>query len=81
MGNIRIDAHQHFWQYNPAKHIWMSEEMGVLKINFLPPDLVTHLQNCLLNGCVAVQANQSEGENTFLLNLSAEYDFIRGIVG
>jgi L-fuconolactonase len=76
-----IDAHQHFWQYDPAKHIWMNEEMGVLKTDFLPSDLAPLLKNCGLKGCVAVQANQAEEENTFLLNLAAKYDFIKGIVG
>jgi L-fuconolactonase len=76
-----IDAHQHFWKYNPTRHTWMSEEMPVLKTNFLPLDLLPHLQNCTLDGCVAVQADQSEDENTFLLGLSEKYDFIKGIVG
>lgn len=76
-----IDAHQHFWHYDPAKHIWMSEEMGILKTDFLPTDLAPLLTNCGLEGCVAVQANQAEEENTFLLNLAGKHDFIKGIVG
>ena len=76
-----IDAHQHFWHYDPAKHIWMCEEMGVLKTDFLPTDLAPLLTNCGLEGCVAVQANQAEEENTFLLNLVGKHDFIKGIVG
>lgn len=82
MSNIQsIDSHQHFWRYHPSKHTWMSEEMGALKTDFLPPDLLPHLQNCALDGCVAVQADQSENENAFLINLAAEYAFIKGIVG
>jgi L-fuconolactonase len=76
-----IDAHQHFWHYDPAKHIWMSNEMGILKTDFLPTDLAPLLKGCGLKGCVAVQANQAEEENTFLLNLAAQHDFIKGIVG
>ncbi len=81
MKTLHLDAHQHFWQYNPARHVWMNDEMGSLKTNFLPPDLLPHLQNARLDGCVAVQADQSEAENTFLLELANQYDFIRGIVG
>ena len=81
MKPLFIDAHQHFWQYDPTKHVWMSEEMGVLKSDFLPADLALHLKNCSLDGCVAVQANQAEEENTFLLSLVEKYDFIKGIVG
>jgi L-fuconolactonase len=34
-----------------------------------------------LGGCVAVQADQSEAENTFLLQLSKQHPFVEGIVG
>ena len=81
MKNKRIDSHQHFWQYDSAKHIWMNEQMGVLKIDYLPSDLELLLKNCDLDGCVAVQANQAEVENEFLLDLANQYDFIKGIVG
>lgn len=77
----RIDSHQHFWRYHPARHVWMSEAMGSLKTDFLPADLLPHLQACHLDGCVAVQADQSEDENAFLLRLAGENSFIRGIVG
>jgi L-fuconolactonase len=59
----------------------MSEKMGVLKHDFLPTDLAPLLTNGGLNGCVAVQANQAEVENTFLLGLAEQHDFIKGIVG
>jgi L-fuconolactonase len=81
MDKIRIDAHQHFWQYDPAKHIWMSDEMPGLKTDFFPSDLQPHLYNCGLSACVAVQADQSEHENQFLLQLAEQHDFIKGIVG
>ena len=76
-----IDAHQHFWHYDPAKHIWMNADMGVIKKDFLPTDLAPLLKNCALNGCVAVQANQAEIENDFLLSLADKHDIIKGIVG
>ena len=76
-----IDAHQHFWHYDPAKHIWMNADMGVIKKDFLPTDLAPFLKNCALNGCVAVQANQAEVENDFLLSLADKHDIIKGIVG
>ncbi|TAG70841.1 MAG: amidohydrolase, partial [Runella slithyformis] len=77
----RIDAHQHFWHYDPAKHVWMTEQMSVLKTNYLPTNLEQLLQRCDLDGCIAVQANQAEEENEFLLELAAKNHFIKGIVG
>ena len=81
MKNIRIDSHQHFWHYDPTRHTWMSGEMAILKSNLLPPDLLPHLHACALDGCVAVQADQSEAENRFLLQLAENYDVVKGVVG
>ena len=36
---VGIDAHQHFWSYNPADYVWMTEDMDVLRRDFLPDDL------------------------------------------
>jgi L-fuconolactonase len=81
MKTQRIDSHQHFWHYDPAKHIWMNEQMGILKTDYLPSDLEPLLKSCGLDGCIAVQANQAEIENEFLLELAEKNDFIKGIVG
>ena len=40
---MRIDAHQHFWRYAPELYGWMSEEMRVIRRDFLPDDLSQHL--------------------------------------
>ena len=76
-----IDAHNHFWQYHSLKHSWLNEDMAVLKRDFMPADLQLLLQQSSINGCVAVQADESEDENIFLLKLAAENDFIKGVVG
>ena len=78
---IRIDAHQHFWQYDPAEHGWMTEEMVALKQNFLPEDLKPLLEGPEFDGCIAVQARQSLEETRWLLTLARQHDFIRGVVG
>lgn len=78
---IAIDSHQHFWNYSPQRHLWMSDNMTVLKRDFLPDDLFPHLKQNLIEGCIAVQASQSEEENTFLLMLADQHEFIKGVVG
>ncbi len=77
----RIDAHQHFWRYDPVRDAWISEAMAVLRQDFLPADLGPLLAANGMDGCVAVQADQSEAETQFLLDLAREYPFIRGVVG
>jgi len=78
---MKIDSHQHFWRYNPSSHAWIDSTMGVLKKDFLPEDLEPLLQNHELEGCVAVQADQSDAETDFLLKCAEEHPFIKGVVG
>ncbi|HET6256586.1 MAG TPA: amidohydrolase family protein [Puia sp.] len=78
---VRIDAHQHFWKYDPVKHGWIHDAMWVIRRDYSPADLLPLLQAAGMDGCVAVQVNQTEDENKELLALAAEYDFIRGVVG
>ncbi|MEO6313896.1 MAG: amidohydrolase family protein [Chitinophagaceae bacterium] len=76
-----IDSHQHFWQYHPDRHSWISDEMAVIRKDFLPGDLLPVLERNNIAGCVAVQADQTEEETDFLLKLYMENDFITGVVG
>ena len=79
---MRIDAHQHFWQFNPVRDAWMTEgSMSTIRRDFLPTDLQPILQTNGFDGCIAIQADQSENETYFLLDLSNKNDFIKGVVG
>lgn len=78
---MKIDSHQHFWKYNPIKDAWITKEMKVIQKDFLPTDLKPLLIENQVDGCVAVQADQSEKETRFLLDLAKDNDFIKGIVG
>ncbi len=77
----RIDSHQHFWNYDPLRQSWMTDEMQILKRDYGPNDLSVLLEECQLQGSVAVQASQSEAENEFLLDLAEKSSVIKGIVG
>lgn len=68
----RIDSHQHFWQYNAARDTWITDDMAVIQRDFLPVDLAPVLRENQVSGCVAVQADQSEQETEFLLDLAAK---------
>jgi len=76
-----IDSHQHFWNYDPIRDIWIDNSMAVLKRNFLPKDLKKIYQINSIEGCVAVQADQSEEETIFLLDQASKNSFIKGVVG
>ncbi len=78
---MTLDAHQHFWQFDPIRDAWISENMSVIRRDFLPADLAPVLHQNEMDGCVAVQADQSETETRFLLELAAQNDFIKAVVG
>ena len=78
---MRIDAHQHFWKYDPSKHSWINDEMSVIRKDFLPNDLSPILRSHNLDGTVAVQADETMEETELLLSLSEQFDFIKAVVG
>jgi len=78
---MTIDAHQHFWQYHPQKHEWIDDSMAVIQKDFLPEDLQPILKANAVDGCVAVQVDQTEAETDYLLSLADKNNFIKAIVG
>lgn len=78
---MRIDSHQHFWHYNPDEHVWMTDELSVLKRSFMPADLEPLLQSVNFDGAIVVQARQMLKETEWLLDLADEYEIVKGVVG
>jgi L-fuconolactonase len=78
---LRIDAHQHFWEFDPVRDNWITDEMVAIKKDFLPKDLRRLLRQNDFDGSVVVQSDQSEKENEFQLENAAKNDFIKGVVG
>lgn len=78
---MKIDSHQHFWKYDPIKDAWITDEMKVIQRDFMPEDLLPLLKEADIDGVVAVQADQSENETLFLLDLLEKHSFIKGVVG
>ena len=78
---MRIDAHQHFWQYNSEEYSWIDDAMSILRRDFLPPDLKPELDAAGFDACIAVQARQTLAETRWLLALADKNPFIAGVVG
>ena len=78
---IKIDAHQHFWVFDPVRDAWIDDTMKVIQRDFLPQDLAPLLVENNIDGCIAVQADQSEKETEFLLDLAANHSIVKGVVG
>ena len=78
---MKIDAHHHFWKYDPVRYAWMNERMEVLKKDYQPADLLVEIEKTGIDGVVSVQADQSMLETDELLEHAARHDFIKGVVG
>lgn len=78
---MHLDAHQHFWKYNPAHQVWMTDAMAVLRRDYLPAELQSLLAATGFDGTIAVQARQMIEETEWLLELAGKNGFIKGVVG
>ena len=78
---VKIDAHHHFWKYDPAEYAWIGEGMTAIRRDFLPADLQAEIEAAGIDGVVTVQARQTIAETRWLGELAGRHDFIRGYVG
>jgi L-fuconolactonase len=78
---ITVDAHQHFWRYDPVEYGWIDDSMSPLKRDFMPLDAKREMDAAGFDACVAVQARQTLDETRWLLSLADVHPFIVGVVG
>ena len=78
---MRIDAHQHFWNYSAAEYPWIGAGLERLARDYLPSDLEPLLAAKQIDGSVAVQARQSVEESLWLLALAKAHPHVKGVVG
>ncbi len=78
---MTVDAHQHFWKFDPVRDAWITPDMSAIRRDFLPHHLEPLLKQNNIDACVSVQADQSRTETEFLLDLAGRFDFIAGVVG
>jgi len=76
-----IDAHQHFWTYEPAEYGWIDDSMARIRRDFLPDEAEREMRAAGVVSSVAVQARQTLAETRWLLALAATHPFIAGVVG
>lgn len=78
---MTIDTHVHFWKFDRKRDTWITDDMKVLRQNYLPEDLALTLRRNGVDGVVAVQADPSELETHFYVELARTHPFIQGVVG
>lgn len=78
---MTIDSHVHFWKYNKKREAWITNDMKILQQDYLPEHLSLSFSRNGIDGCVAIQADQSELETHFLVELAKTHPVIKGVVG
>ncbi|HFZ8996263.1 TPA: amidohydrolase [Citrobacter freundii] len=78
---LRIDAHHHYWRYQPQDFPWIDDDMTSLRQDFSPPQLQPLLKQHQLDGAVLVQARHDEDENAWLVEQASRADGVSGVVG
>jgi len=78
---MKIDSHQHFWRYDAVRDAWITDAMAVLKRDFVPDNLTVELKANGVEASIAVQADPSENETKFLLDLAEKNSCVAGVVG
>ena len=76
-----FDSHIHFWKYDKQRYSWMSKDMKLLREDHLPEHFALTQKRNEVEGVIAVEADGSELENHFLIELAKTHPIIRGIVG
>ena len=69
------------WKYSAPQYPWISENMGLLRRDFLIQDLMDAVEESDIEGVVTVQARQALAETRWLLDLARTHDLIRAVVG
>jgi L-fuconolactonase len=78
---MKIDAHHHFWSYDPVEYGWIDDSMRAIRRDFLPEHLKAEIAAVGVDGVISVQARQSLAETQWLLDFARQHDFIKGVVG
>ncbi len=76
-----IDSHHHLWEYSAREYPWISEEMAILRADYLPGELREVSRSSGVEGFVTVQARQSILETETLLQIAAAHPSVLGVVG
>lgn len=79
--NLKIDAHQHFW--NPARgdYDWMPMDNPTLARSYGPSDLEPHLIANGIDRTVLVQAAATVEETEYMLGIADASARVAGVVG
>ncbi|MEQ7874469.1 amidohydrolase family protein [Sphingomonas sp. ASV193] len=76
-----IDAHQHFWRLDNPGHQWPGEAEAAICRDYLPADFAAETAGLGVAGSILVQAQPTDRDTDWLLDLAEADRAILGVVG
>ncbi|HEX6514820.1 MAG TPA: amidohydrolase family protein [Nocardioidaceae bacterium] len=76
-----IDSHLHVWDLGSGGYDWLRPEHGRLYASFTPEQAARELEATGVARAVLVQAEDSERDTRYLLDVADRFPFVAGVVG
>lgn len=76
-----LDAHLHLWDLGSGGYGWLGPQHGPLHRSFSPEDAARELRGCGVDAAVLVQAEDSEADTLFMLDVADRCAWAVGVVG
>lgn len=76
-----IDSHLHVWDLSASRYAWLGPQHGPIHRSFLPEEAAGELRRAGVRSAVLVQAEDSERDTVFMLDVADRFDWVAGVVG
>lgn len=77
----RIDAHLHLWDLTVSDYRWLTPDLGELCQSFSPEHGFPELRAAGFDAAVLVQAEDSERDTQYMLDVAERHPWVAGVVG
>lgn len=77
----RVDSHLHLWDLAEGGYDWLTPAHGPLHTSFRPEQAHQELLACSVQSAVLVQAEDSERDTRYLLDVADRCAWVAGVVG
>lgn len=76
-----IDAHLHLWDRARGGYAWLTPDLGDLYRDFGPEEASALLRRAGVDAAILVQADDSDSDTRFMLDVARRCDWVAGVVG
>jgi L-fuconolactonase len=76
-----VDSHLHVWDFDVSDYAWLGPQHGPLYRSFHPDEAAATLAAAGVDKAVLVQAEDSDTDTRYLLEVADSHDWVAGVVG